>query len=54
MPAEASVMSFEADDQDTCAATVRRFFYENKSANIIKVALSARELKPLGTENGVL
>ena len=49
MPGEGSVLSFEADDQDACAATVRRFFYENKSAKIIKVALATRELKPLGT-----
>jgi hypothetical protein len=48
MAADASVLVFEAGDLDSCLAVVRQFFGENKSANIVRVALSTRDLKPLG------
>jgi hypothetical protein len=46
--AEAAALVFEARDFESYAATVRQFFREHPSANIIKVALSTRDLKPLG------
>jgi hypothetical protein len=48
MVTEASVLIFEAGDLDSCVAMVRQFFRENKSANTVRVALSTRDLKPLG------
>jgi hypothetical protein len=49
MAAEASTLVFEAGNFESCTAIVRQFFREHPSANIIKVALSTRDLKPLGT-----
>jgi hypothetical protein len=48
MASNASVLVFEAGDLDSCVAVVRQFFGENKSANTVRVALSTRDLKPLG------
>lgn len=48
MAAEASVLIFEAADLDSCVAMVRQFFRENRSANMVRVALSTPDLKPLG------
>ena len=48
MAAEASILIFEAEDLDSCVATVRQFFRETKSANTVRVALSTPDLKPLG------
>lgn len=48
MSAEASVLVFEADDLESCVAMVRQFFRDNESASTVKVALSTRDLKPLG------
>jgi hypothetical protein len=48
MAAKASVLVFEAGDLDSCVIMVRQFFHENKSANTVRVALSTRDLKPLG------
>ncbi len=49
MSAEASVLVFEAVDADTYVTTVRQFLCENGSANTVKLALSHRDLKPMGT-----
>lgn len=46
--AEAAALVFEAGDLESCAAIVRQFFREHPTANIIRVALSTRDLKPLG------
>ena len=48
MAGEASVLIFETGDLESCAATVRQFFVENKSANTVRVALSTRDRTPLG------
>jgi hypothetical protein len=48
MAAEASVLSFKAGDLESCTSIVRQFFLENKSAKMVRVALSARDLTPLG------
>jgi hypothetical protein len=47
MAAEAALV-FEAGDFESCTAIVRQFFREHPAANIIKVVLSTRDLKPLG------
>jgi hypothetical protein len=52
--AEAAALVFEAVDLESCAAIVRQFFREHPSANIIRVALSTRDLKPLGRGFGGL
>jgi hypothetical protein len=49
MSPETSMWVFKADDPDTCVAMVRQFFCENQSASTVNVALSTRDLKPLGT-----
>jgi hypothetical protein len=46
--AETAALVFEAGDLESCAAIVRQFFREHPSATIIRVALSTRDLKPLG------
>ena len=46
--AETAALVFEAGDLESCAAIVRQFFHEHPSATIIRVALSTRDLKPLG------
>jgi hypothetical protein len=48
MVREASVLIFEAGDFESCTATVRQFFTENKSASTIRVALSTRDRTSLG------
>ena len=48
MPAEASALAFEAIDFESCSAILREFFRQHPSASTVKVALSTRELKPLG------
>ena len=48
MAAEAVALVFEASDFESCAVIVRQLFREHPSANIIRVALSTRDLKPLG------
>ena len=52
--AEAAALVFEAVDLESCATIVRQFFREHPSANIIRVALSTRDLKPLGRGFGGL
>jgi len=47
MVGEASVLIFEVGDLESCTATVRQFFAENKSANTIRVALSTGDRTPL-------
>jgi hypothetical protein len=49
MAAEAGTLVFEAGEVESCRAIVEEFFRQHRSANIIKVALSTRELKPLGS-----
>jgi hypothetical protein len=48
MAAEAATLVFEAGEFEACTAIVEEFFRQHGSANIIKVALSTRDLKPLG------
>lgn len=48
MAAEAATLVFEAGEFESCTAIVEEFFRQHHSANIIKVALSTRDLKPLG------
>ena len=48
MVVDAAALAFRADDIDSCTAIVQQFFREHPSANIIKVALSTNDLKPLG------
>lgn len=48
MMSEATTLSFEAIDFESCAAILREFFRQYPFASRIKVALSTRELKPLG------
>lgn len=48
MAAEAATLVFEADELESCTAIVEEFFRQHRSANIIKVALSTHDLKPLG------
>jgi len=43
-----AALVFEAGDLESCTAIVRQFFREHPSATIIRVALSTRDLKPLG------
>jgi hypothetical protein len=49
MAAEAAALVFEAHDFESCTAIVRQFFREHPSANIIKVALSTNDLKPMAS-----
>jgi hypothetical protein len=49
MVEDAAVLAFEAVDSESCKALVRQFFCDNPSANVIEIALSTRDLKPLGT-----
>jgi hypothetical protein len=49
MVAEAAALVFEARDLDSCTAIVEQFFRDHPSANLIKVALSTRDRRPLGT-----
>jgi hypothetical protein len=46
--AETVTLVFEASEFDSCTAIVAEFFHQHRSANIIKVALSTHDLKPLG------
>jgi len=46
--AKAATVVFEAREFETCMAIVEEFFCQHRWANIIKVALSTRDLKPLG------
>lgn len=48
MTAEVTALAFEAIDFESCTAMLREFFREHPSASTIKVALSTRDLKPLG------
>ena len=48
MPAEATALAFEAIDFESCSAILREFFRQHPSASRLKVALSTRDLKPLG------
>jgi hypothetical protein len=48
MAAQATALAFEANDSESCTAIVRDFFRQHPSAREIKVALSTRDLKPLG------
>jgi hypothetical protein len=48
MAAEAGALVFEAGDFESCTEVVRQFFREHPSANVIRVALSTRDRKPLG------
>ena len=46
--AKAATVVFEAREFETCMAIVEEFFCQHRWANIIKVALSTHDLKPLG------
>ena len=46
--AEAATLVFEAGEFESCTAIVEEFFRQHRSANVIKVALSTHDLKPLG------
>ena len=46
--AKAATVVFEAREFETCMAIVEEFFRQHRWANIIKVALSTHDLKPLG------
>jgi hypothetical protein len=46
--AEAATLVFEAGEFESCTAIVEEFFRQHRLANIIKVALTTRDLKPLG------
>jgi hypothetical protein len=48
MAAKAAVLVFETGDLNSCRAIVRQFLWEHSWANVIKVALSTHDLKPLG------
>jgi hypothetical protein len=48
MAADAAALAFQAEDFDSCTAIVQQFFRKHPSANIIKVALSTKDLTPLG------
>jgi len=48
MEAEATTLAFEAIDFESCSAILREFFRQHPSASTVKVALSTRDLKPLG------
>jgi hypothetical protein len=48
MALDAAALTFQAEDFDSCTAIVRQFFRERPSANIIRVALSTNDLRPLG------
>lgn len=48
MVVEAATLVFEAGEFEACTAIVEEFFRQHRSARIIKVPLSARDLKPLG------
>jgi hypothetical protein len=47
-PAEAATLVFEAREFEMCTAIVEEFFRRHRWANVIKVALSTHDLKPLG------
>ena len=46
--AEAATLVFEACEFESCMAIVEEFFRQHRWANVIKVALSTHDLKPLG------
>lgn len=48
MGAEATALAFEATDFESCSAILREFFRQHPTACTIRVALSTRDLKPLG------
>lgn len=48
MAAEAIALAFEAIDFESCTAILREFFRQHPTASTIRVALSTRDLKPLG------
>jgi hypothetical protein len=46
--AEATALTFEANDFESCTAILREFFRQNPTASTIRVALATRHFKPLG------
>ena len=48
VPTEAATLVFQARECETCMAIVEEFFRQHRWANVIKVALSTHDLKPLG------
>ena len=48
MASEAAALAFEAIDFESCTVMVCEFFRQHPCASTIKVALSTRDLKPLG------
>ena len=48
MAAGEATLVFEAGNFESCTTIIRQFFREHRSANIVRVALSTRDLKPLG------
>jgi hypothetical protein len=49
MPAvEAATLVFETREFESCVAIVEEFFQQHRWVNVIKVALSTHDLKPLG------
>src|SRR6516225_1885797 len=48
MAAKATALAFEAIDFESCTAILREFLRQHPSASTIKVALSTRDLTPLG------